>query len=414
MNDPRSRRFPAPRAGAIAIVAALGVVTIPAGGALGGDPDPPPGPIAPTMKDLDDVEPRAALRNDFDTLTPIVISSSGSYYLAENIDAFFGQHGIEITADDVTLDLNGFRILGNTEVGSLDGVHLTSGTKNVTIRNGTIEFFFGDGINALQSQNLTVEGVRLYANGDDGLQSGERTIVRACAASDNFNYGFRVGAFSVVTDSTAADNTTWIGFSASIGATFRGCTAHANGDDGFSTGSYATVENCVADTNSGDGFDLANGSSITNCTARQNTNDGIHSSGPGTITGCTARFNGDDGISVVFTSVISDCASSENSGHGIRAGSSSRVSGNTSNGNDGAGIYVPSLASRGRIEGNTVSSNDIGIDIDGDENIIIGNTATNNSTAEYSISAGNSYGGIINVAGTGAFATDQGWANFIY
>ena len=42
------------------------------------------------MKDLDDVEPRIAIRNDFVGLIPIVISSPGSYYLAEDIFALSG------------------------------------------------------------------------------------------------------------------------------------------------------------------------------------------------------------------------------------------------------------------------------------------------------------------------------------
>jgi len=376
---------------------------------------PPAGPVSPTYKTLDDVEPRVTLRNDFVTLTPIVISSPGSYYLAENIDAFFGQHGIGITASDVTLDLNGFRILGNTEVGSLDGVHLSTGLRNVTIRNGTIESFFGDGINAIASEDLTVEGVRVQGNGDDGLQSGVRTIVRACAASGNTNYGFRIGAHSVITDSTASGNTNWIGFSTGVGSSVRGCTADNNGHHGFGLGSYSTAENCTADTNGGSGFNLSNGSSATNCTARSNTDDGFTSFGPGTVTGCTARNNTGNGISVSFSTDVSACAANDNTGHGILVGGEgNRIANNTCYSNNLTGIQVANLRTGNRIEANNAVGNSIGIDIQGTDNLMIGNSASGNALNNYAVFAGNAYGTIINVAGGGAFASDQPWANLEY
>ena len=112
----------------------------------------PPGPPAPTMKTLDTVEPRTPIRNDFITLTPVVLDLPGSYYLAENLFAFPGAHGIEITSANVTLDLNGFTIFGNTEVGSLDGINISApNVTNVFIHNGTVRDFFGDGIDGVQN-----------------------------------------------------------------------------------------------------------------------------------------------------------------------------------------------------------------------------------------------------------------------
>src|SRR5438128_1949460 len=42
---------------------------------------------------------------------PVTISQPGSYGLSSNLTVPLGNHGIEITADGVTLDLNGFGIL---------------------------------------------------------------------------------------------------------------------------------------------------------------------------------------------------------------------------------------------------------------------------------------------------------------
>lgn len=116
--------------------------------AYAGDLTPPGGPVAPTMKNLLDVEPRMVIRNDTVPFTPIVISAPGSYYLGEDIQALPARHGIEITASDVTLDLNGFTIRGNLEVGSLDGIHVTGDRMNIAIFNGNIRSFLGHGVNA--------------------------------------------------------------------------------------------------------------------------------------------------------------------------------------------------------------------------------------------------------------------------
>jgi hypothetical protein len=62
------------------------------------EPWAPPGP---TMKPLDNIEPRTALHPE---MFPLTIETPGSYYLAENIIA---SGGIVIVADGVTIDLTG-------------------------------------------------------------------------------------------------------------------------------------------------------------------------------------------------------------------------------------------------------------------------------------------------------------------
>ncbi|HZJ13677.1 MAG TPA: hypothetical protein VFD27_01440, partial [Chthoniobacteraceae bacterium] len=76
--------------------------------ALAQGPLTPPGAPAPTMKTLDQIEPRTAINStntpgDDDSL--FKITQPGSYYLPGNITGVATKHGIEITASDVTLDL---------------------------------------------------------------------------------------------------------------------------------------------------------------------------------------------------------------------------------------------------------------------------------------------------------------------
>ena len=75
----------------------------------------PPGAPAPTMKSLDQIEPRTivnATNTPGDAINAFIISQPGSYYLTTNLLGVSGKNGIEITANNVTLDLNDFAVQG--------------------------------------------------------------------------------------------------------------------------------------------------------------------------------------------------------------------------------------------------------------------------------------------------------------
>ena len=74
---------------------------------------------------------------------------------------------------------------------------------------------------------------------------------------------------------------------------------------------------------------------------------------------------------------------------------------------DGAGIHVTGRANR--IDGNTVTRNDRGIDVDAGGNLVVRNDASLNTT-NYDIVAGNTNA---NVESPGSnFLLDRPWANF--
>src|SRR3954454_2802503 len=103
------------------LIVASGTVQLLAQGPL----TPPPGVPAPTMKTLDQVEPRKEVNA---TNTPptafsiFTISAPGSNYLSGNITGVSGKFGILIEVDDVELDLNGFSLTGVS--GSLAGIRV--------------------------------------------------------------------------------------------------------------------------------------------------------------------------------------------------------------------------------------------------------------------------------------------------
>src|SRR5262245_49232138 len=69
----------------------------------------PPGAPAPTMKSLEQVEPRTPISS-----LPFTISSSGSYYVTRNLAGAIGLHGITVDSSGVTLDLGGFELTGGS------------------------------------------------------------------------------------------------------------------------------------------------------------------------------------------------------------------------------------------------------------------------------------------------------------
>jgi hypothetical protein len=322
---------------------------------------PPPGPITPTMKDLDDVEPRIAIRNDFDTLTPVQITFSGSYYLAEDILAFPARDGIEITASNVTLDLNGFTIYGNLEVGSLDGIKVTGTRSNITVRNGVVRDFFGMGLNLTFTENALVEQVHAANNLQRGISMGSSGVVKSCTARGNGSLGIWGGQGAVVSDSSASENANQ-GIFVGPGALVSNCTANDNGETGI-TASISLIEHC---------------------TARNNSQDGIISSS-GTVTGCTAADNTLAGIST----------------------QSSHVFGNKCTNNATAGIVTNGGGCR--IDSNDVAGNNIGIQALNNGSVIVRNSARSNPGGNYVIAGGNDLGPI----GTAA-ASASPWANISY
>jgi len=112
----------------------------------------PPGPPGPTMKSLDQIEARTPISS-----APFTITQPGSYYLTTNVTVSSGD-AITITANDVTLDLNGFTISSTAPVANIDNAILLSGSGiNIAIRNGHI------------SSGVTNNGAGVYSGSGFGF-----------------------------------------------------------------------------------------------------------------------------------------------------------------------------------------------------------------------------------------------------
>ncbi len=221
----------------------------------------PPGTPAPTMKTLDQVEARVivnAANCPGDGSNSFLISQPGSYYLTGNITGESGKNGIRIAGvDDVTLDLNGFELVGVS--GSQNGISASGA--NVIVRNGSARNWGGAGISIISSGGL-VEAFRASANGiglnitfasavrcsalsntGDGFQAAD-SIVDRCTAILN-NVGVRIGVGNVV-DCVLIENTA-TGVVATK-ANVSKCTVNENGTGIETSDSYVFQNNCTFNT----------------------------------------------------------------------------------------------------------------------------------------------------------------------
>ena len=152
----------------------------------------PPGAPGPTMKTLDQVEPRTPINS-----LPFIITQSGSYYLTKSFaQNFTVLDAITIRADNVTVDFCGFTIQQTNATPSIVGVRIGSTSantplRNAVIKNGTIAGFAAVGITCLGGRNCLIEnlqvtgcagGITFQAAGTAGAAGN---TFRRCRLTDN-------------------------------------------------------------------------------------------------------------------------------------------------------------------------------------------------------------------------------------
>lgn len=200
---------------------------------------------------------------------PVEIQDPGSYRLTGNLDVSGTTNpefttAITITAEAVTLDLNGFSILGpvsctGTPVtgcspsgGDGDGIH-TPVTNNatITIMNGVIRGMGDAGIQCWF--NCTVENVKAVENGGVGFSNsnGNSLFVRTIARRNGAEGFFVAG---LVKDSIAVGNTATGIFTNTDSRVVRSRSAE-NGGAGVRCGGCSVIDNVIGN-NAGFGIEF--------------------------------------------------------------------------------------------------------------------------------------------------------------
>lgn len=362
---------------------------------IAGPLTPPAGAPASTYKTLQEVEPRIAVNatnTPGDADSTFKITQAGSYYLTGNLTGQPGRIGIEITASNVTLDLNGFAMTGvSGSLVAIDGsANGTGGFFGITIRNGSISnwssvgVFLGSLVNTPARhvvENLEVNAITGGPLGGIGIGVAAGSVVRNCRVS-NCNVGVQ-GSQAILVEGTVSSVNTSHGFNLNENSILRNCIALGNGNDGIVVNEGTLVESCTtnlnglvgirilnrsgvvvncradqnvggggivvgpgsvvrgstANSNTGNGITAGATSTIVDCSAASNTSTGITVSS-GVVRSCTARENGVDGISVNAGSLVENCSAANNIDDGISTGSGCRVVGNTASANGDDGIVT--------------------------------------------------------------------------
>jgi hypothetical protein len=291
----------------------------------------PPGAPAPSMKTLAQIEPRTPISS-----APLSITTPGSYYLTTNLTISSGA-AISVSANNITLDLNGFTIFSTeTPAASSVGISLNSGT-NISIFHGFIcggviinagtysGSGFANGIYASNAVNARVSGVSVCGCLYSGVFLGNNSVVESCTVTTAGSYGIYATAVS----DTTAQNCGLVGVYAAnsanncCGAAFgagTGVSANAanncNGTAGADgTGVYASSAiNCIGTAGaSGTGVNSVN---AINCYGTAGTGGtGVSAV---TANNCTGATTGGEGVGAYNANNCNGASSG--SGFGINAG----------------------------------------------------------------------------------------------
>jgi hypothetical protein len=355
----------------------------------------PPGPPAPMMKTLEQIEPRTPIAS-----LPFTISSPGAYYITANLTGVSGSDGIDILAQNVDLDLGGFTLTG--VAGSGQGISVPSGpVGHITIRNGSVVNWPLYGVVATNANNGRLERLLASGNGLGGLAIGANSLVDDCSANASpgipsntgpstfAGVGITVGDACRVMDCTTSSNGN-IGIMAGADVVISDSTATSNAFYGIVVGNSGTVRDCSVSQNAyplgGGGISTGIACTIIGCSANNNlngagTSPGIGTSGNCTIKNCTTSGNG-TGISTGNGCNIIECTACNNvigSGYGILVGSYCLVQRCLASANTYDGIYVHGSNTVVMDNVSTASFNLPDIYIDGSHNTIIRNITDTNS-----------------------------------
>ena len=240
--------------------------------ARAGDLNPPAGPIASTMKTLDQIEPRIPIgpaTTPGDASSTYIISEPGSYYLTGELIGELYKHGISIVSNNVSIDLMGFTLRGNGGGTSGNGITTVGGNtlESITLRNGFVTDWPETGV-LLNMGNIIIEDLVVADNGELGISCDSHALVRRSISHGNEN-GIRIGLASKVETSIATDNDNDGIIVLGSGSTVDACITRLNGH-GIRMGSFAgRVFECIAASNQ-DGISLR-GSAAESCISYINT-----------------------------------------------------------------------------------------------------------------------------------------------
>ncbi|MBW2383270.1 MAG: right-handed parallel beta-helix repeat-containing protein [Deltaproteobacteria bacterium] len=208
---------------------------------------------------------------------PVTISESGSYRLVGNLVTASDVSAIEITADHVTLDLNGFSLTGIGS-GNEEGIAIIGPRTDVEIRDGSVHDFGDAGIRSSDCSGCRVIRVRVFDNGWTGvLLGGQGNLIRDSTAWSNGSSGlYANGGSSFLRNVSHNNNTFGISLSGN-GGTIANNTVYDNNSSGLAArfGGHAVIRSNASFSNGGDGIEATGGSVVVDNSVANNTGHGL-------------------------------------------------------------------------------------------------------------------------------------------
>lgn len=258
-----------------------------------GGPLTPPGAPAPTMKSLQEIEPRTLIAS-----LPYTITNSGSYYLSNSLTVTTGD-AITILTNGVTLDLDGFTITSSAGAATGHGIYIPGAVRDITIINGGIEGGVKDngngtftgggfayGISATNATSVRLTHVSVSGCLVDAIHLNffGATIAEKCTVFTIGNYGI----YANTVDGCSASDCGQLGVLAADAANSYGQSPY-NGQ-GFAA--YNAV-NCYGVSSNNVGLNCNNGQ---NCIGTSSSGTGLSAILANNCTGSSSTTN-NEGIS---------------------------------------------------------------------------------------------------------------------
>lgn len=233
---------------------------------------------------------------------PVTITGAAgrSYLLTSDLAlATAATDGIRVQADDVRIDLGGFRIVGPvacsgapaicTGAGSGRGIFRDTATRRgLEIANGSV---IGVGATAISAgPDCVVRDVRVQGNGFAGLFAGRRCRIEGVSAVGNADEGIGGDSSSVLRGNVASDNGAH-GIVA-LDSVISENTTHTNGQVGIIAQGDSTVVGNVAKGNLRNGIEANDESILRANVANENAQYGIFMGGDAAYSHNLAVGNG--------------------------------------------------------------------------------------------------------------------------
>lgn len=265
---------------------------------------------------------------------PVEINDSGSYMLTGNlttvvVEGAVATTAVQVSANNVTIDLNGFVISGPTTCAC--GVPPTTTTcLSVGIGNGIA--VDSDDVNGLVIFNGQVVGMP-----NVGVKAGPNARIFDLSVISNANTGVRTGGNSLFERVVSSCNGSF-GIFLSGNGTLRAAVVSNNAESGILGGFGTVVMKSSARANGSSGILVASGGAIYDSTASDNGSAGMAAGSGGLLEGNTSTGNAGAGFFVGVDGLASSNKATGNVGEGFTLGAGTGYRGNVASGNSGGTV----------------------------------------------------------------------------